>query len=192
MQFTKYGSIPIHKYILIDSMFTHEKSIGLQEAMWTGITSIPGRAWGLNVIFRLGGMMYRNVPPHAVSFVSEPESLWSIDDAQAWNCYSDHFTVFEDPVLSGMRVSVKTANGIHQGQYIFSTAHMYDGWSEAPDQDKMFVWCMLDNGRLTIQPNNRIMFQDSSYIINTQTPPRLLLQENVYSVDEKQNYHYEF
>lgn len=192
MIFTKYGSIPHHKYILVDSMFTHEKSIGLQEAMWTGITSIPGRAWGLNVVFRLGGMMYRNVPPHAVAFRHDPQQFWNIDESQAWNCYSDHFTIFEDPVLSGMRVSVKTARGIEQGYYMFATAHLYDGWSEAPEQDKMFVWCMLDNGRLTIQPNNRIMFQDSSYIINAQTPPRLILQETVYSVDEKQNYHYEF
>lgn len=192
MMFTKYGSIPHHKYILVDSSFTHESPIGWQEAMWVGVTSIPGRAWGLNVVFRLGGMLYRNVPPHAVAFAPEPESLWCVDNAQAWNCYSDHFVVYDDPVLAGMRLNAKTSAGTQPGEFMFATGHMRDGWSEAPEQDKMFMWCRLDNGRLTIQPNNHVTFFDSSFIINSQPKPRLLLQETFAQVDEKQNYKYDF
>lgn len=192
MKFTKFGAIPRHQYILVDSHFTHEAPIGWQEAMWVGVTSIAGRAWGLNVIFRLGGMLYRNVPPHAVAFTKDPDPIWCIDNAQAWNCYSDHFVVYDDAVLRGMRVSVKTSAGIQNGEFMFATSHMEDGWSEAPEQDKMFMWCKLDNGRMTIQPNNHVRFFDASFIINASPIPRLLLQETVYQVDEKQNYKYEF
>lgn len=192
MMFTKFGAIPRHQYILVDTQFTHERPIGWQEAMWVSVTSIPGRAWGLNVIFRLGGMFYRNVPPHAVAFVQEPEFAWCLDSAQAWNCYSDQFVVHDDPVMSGMRINAKTASGIYSGEFMFATSHMRDGWSNAPEQDKMFMWCKLDNGRMTIQPNNHLTFVDSSFVINTQQLPKLLLHEVVYQTDEKQNYRYDF
>jgi hypothetical protein len=100
--------------------------------------------------------------------------------------------MLQDPVLDGMSVSVKTKSGIYKGSYLFSTTHMSDGWSDSPDQDKIFIWCILDNGRLTIQPTNRVVFQDSSYVIDTQPIPKLILQETVYSVDERQNYKYDF
>jgi len=190
--FTKLGVPPRHYYVNVDSRYSHEKEIGLQEAMWTGITAISGRAWGINVIFRMGGMMYRNLPPNAIAFTENPAPEWSLDQAQAWNCYSDHFTVLEDPVLSGMRISVKTCAGIYTGEYMFVTTHMEDGWSAAPEQDKMFVWCKLDNGRMTIQPNNHIVFEDSSFIINLQQLPKLMLQTVEYKVGEKQNYKYDF
>jgi hypothetical protein len=192
MRYCKIGSIPIHRYVIVDTAFTHEKSIGWQEAMWVGITAIPGRAWGINVIFRLGGMMYRNIPPNAIAFDRSMQFAWNIDDAQAWNCYSYDFVTLQDPVLDGMRVSAKTKSGIHVGRYLFSTTHLNDGWSDAPDQDKMFIWCALDNGRMTIQPNNHVIFQDSSYVIDAQPIPKLILQETVYSVDERQNYRYDF
>lgn len=192
MQYSKIGSIPNHRYILVDTLYTHEKSIGWQEAMWVGITSIPGRAWGINVIFRFGGMMYRNIPPNAIAFRHDPQTFWNIDDSQAWNCYSYDFVTLQDPVLSNMRLKVKTKSGIHTGEYMFSTTHINDGYSESPDQDKTFIWCKLDNGRMTIQPNNHVVFEDSSYIIDVKPIPRLILQETIYSVDERQNYKYDF
>jgi hypothetical protein len=45
---------------------------------------------------------------------------------------------------------------------------------------------------MTIQPNNHLTFVDSSFVINTQQLPKLLLHEVVYQTDEKQNYRYDF
>jgi len=50
----------------------------------------------------------------------------------------------------------------------------------SPDQDKTFFWIRLDNNRLTIQPTNRVVFRDSSFIIPVQTIPRLKLQTDIY------------
>lgn len=55
MIFSKIGQLPRHLYCWVDSRFTHEEPIGFVEAMWVGLTSIPGRAWGINVLLRDGG-----------------------------------------------------------------------------------------------------------------------------------------
>jgi hypothetical protein len=78
-----------------------------------------------------------------------------------------------------MPVSVKINQNIYKGKYLFSTTHLNDGWSDSPDQDKEFIFIQLDNGRLTIQPTNKVAFQDNSY--TTPTLPKLKLQDTIYS-----------
>jgi hypothetical protein len=58
---------------------------------------------------------------------------------------------------------------------------MHDGWSDAPEQDKEFIFLQLDYGRLTIQPTNRVTFIDRSFI--TDTLPKLKLQTEIYSCE---------
>jgi hypothetical protein len=181
MIFSKIGYIPTHQYVYIDSTYTHKEPCGFVEAMWTGITSIPGRTWGINVILRDGGAMYRNIPPHAVAFSSEVP-LWSIGDAQLWDCYSYDFTAIASPHLRGMRMQAKVNDVIYRGEYLFNVTHINDGWSDTPEQDKDFYFIKLDNGRLTIQPTNRIAFMDSSFIVNDNLP-RLKLHNQVYSCE---------
>jgi hypothetical protein len=183
MNYTKIGALPTHRYIWVDSDYTHAEPCGLVEAMWVGLTAIPGRAWGINVILREGGALYRNIPPDAIAFSSEPESDWSIRDAQLWDCYSYHFSILQNPIMHGMEVSVMLKSGVvSHGEYLFSTAHMHDGWSDAPDQDKEFIFVKLECGRLTIQPTNRVRFIDRSF--TTEELPRLKVQETVYSCEK--------
>ena len=179
MNYTKIGALPTHRYIWVDSEYTHEKPEGLVEAMWVGLTSIPGRAWGINVILRDGGALYRNIPPHAVAFSSSSLIDWDISDAQLWDCYSYNFSILQNPIMREMEVSVKIKKEtILYGQYLFSATHLHDGWSDSPDQDKEFIFIKLDNGRLTIQPTNKVLFIDRSF--STPTIPKLKLQEQIY------------
>jgi hypothetical protein len=182
MNYTKIGALQTHRYIWVDSQYTHEEPVGLVEAMWVGLTSIPGRAWGINVILRDGGALYRNIPPHAVSFTADPGQEWRINEAQLWDCYSYHFSVLQNPIMRGMQVSVRVEDKVLHGEYLFSTAHLHDGWSDAPEQDKEFIFVKLNNGRLTIQPTNRVRFIDHSF--TTEELPRLKLQETVYSCEQ--------
>lgn len=181
MIYSKIGVIPVHQYVYIDSRYTHKKPCGFVEAMWTGITSIPGRVWGINVILRQGGAMYRNIPPHAVSF-SKKAVGWNIQQAQLWDCYSYDFTVIANPHLRGLRVGAKIGPNIYSGEYLFNVTHLNDGWSDTPEQDKEFYFLKLDNGRLTIQPTNRIRFADSSFIESDKMPD-LKLSEKIYSCE---------
>jgi hypothetical protein len=80
-----------------------------------------------------------------------------------------------------MPVTTKVGPNILSGTYLFSTAHLNDGWSDSPDQDKEFIFIELNNGRLTIQPTNKVAFQDNSYTLPTL--PKLKLQETIYSCE---------
>jgi hypothetical protein len=182
MNYTKIGAMPTHRYIWIDSEYTHEKPVGPVEAMWVGLTSIPSRAWGINVILREGGALYRNIPPNAVRFQEQALENWRIEESQLWDCYSYNFTILQNPILRVMPVSVKVRQNILSGTYLFSTAHLNDGWSDSPDQDKEFIFIELNNGRLTIQPTNKVAFIDKSYTLPT-TLPKLKLQETIYSCE---------
>lgn len=182
MIYSKIGNIPKHRYIWIDSRFTHKEPCGFVEAMWIGITSIPARTWGINVILREGGAMYRNIPPNAVSFDKETSLSWSIGDSQLWDCYSYDFTILENPHLRGMRMQTKIGNSLYLGEYLFSVTHLNDGWSDTPEQDKEFFFIKLNNGRMTIQPTNRSVFIDPSFI-ETDKIPSLKLHETIYSCE---------
>ena len=184
MSFYKIGHTPFHFYASVDSSFTHKNNQGYEEAMVIGLTSIPGRCWGLSVIFSKGGALYRQIPPHALAF-SDKVPPWNLDQAQLWNCYSYSFTTLYNPILKGMRMSTKIHNKIYYGEYLFSVTHIEDGWSNTPEQDKEFFFIKLDNGRLTIQPTNRIAFIDGSFV-DPLVIPHLKLNQTVYSSSEKQ------
>ena len=181
MIFSKIAPLPTHRYVLVDSSFTHKTPCGLVEGMWVGVTSIPGRAWGINVILRDGGALYRNLPPHSIGFHSE-DFGWTIQQAQLWDCYSYHFTIVQSPILRGLRMRAKVKGELLTGEYLFHVTHVDDGWSDSPDQDKEFYFIKLDNGRLTIQPTNRITFIDASFIVNDKLP-ELKLSETIYSCE---------
>jgi hypothetical protein len=181
MIFSKIAPLPTHRYVLVDSNFTHKTPCGLVEGMWVGVTSIPGRAWGINVILRNGGALYRNLPPHSIGFHSE-DFGWTIQQAQLWDCYSYHFTIVQSPILRGLRMRAKVKGELLTGEYLFHVTHVDDGWSDSPDQDKEFYFIKLDNGRLTIQPTNRITFIDASFIVNDNLP-ELKLSDTIYSCE---------
>jgi hypothetical protein len=50
------------------------------------------------------------------------------------------------------------------------------------EQDKEFIFVQLDNGRLTIQPTNKVAFIDPSFILPDL--PKLKTQTITYSCEE--------
>lgn len=126
--------------------------------------------------------MYRNLPPHAVSFDPEPPK-WGVKKSQLWDCYSYFFTTLENPHLKGMPMQARIKDKVYRGEYLFNVTHLLDGWSNSPEQDKDFYFIKLDNGRLTIQPTNRIKFIDPSFILNTPIP-KLKLHTTIYSCED--------
>jgi hypothetical protein len=173
------GSIPKHQYIWIDSNFTHKKPIGFVPAVWFGLTSFPSRAWGFNVIFE-NGAVYRNIPPHAISFSDNPEKEWKINQAQLWDCYGYNWTALEYAYLRGLKCVCKIGDSCFQGEYIFTVAPIEDGFSNSPSQSKEFKFIKLNNGRITIQPTNKILFKDASFT-DSETFIELKLQSEIYS-----------
>ncbi len=156
------GSLPKHQYVYVDSHFTHKEPCGFQPAVWFGLVSIPGRMWGCNVMFE-DGAVYRNVPLHAIAFREDCETNWTECLAQKWDCYGTDFATIEYPYLSGLDCLAKADSLSLIGQYIFTAIPCGDGFSNAPDQAKEFTFVRLNNGRLTVQPTDRIVFLERSF-----------------------------
>lgn len=176
---TRSGSLPKHQYVFVDTAFTHMEPVGLAPAVWFGLCSIPGRAWGLHIMLECGAV-YRNLPPHAISFTETLYSPWGVTDAQLWDCYGDDWAAVEYKFLRGL--TCKTLAG-DTGTYIFTAVPMNDGFSEAPDQAKEFMFIELDNGRLTILPTNKVLFTDRSFTTDD-PPPKLKLLTQYWSCEE--------
>jgi hypothetical protein len=179
---TLIGSIPKHQYIWVDSNFTHKNPTGFVRAVWFGLVSFPSRTWGLDVMFE-SGAVYRSLPPHAVSFSENPrQRIWKVDDAQLWDCYGYDWTAVEYTYLKGLKCSCKIKENIAYGTYLFTVAPIGDGFSNAPEQSKEFKFIELDNGRLTIQPTNKVLFQEVSFT-DENISTGLKLQTEYYSCE---------
>jgi hypothetical protein len=182
------GELPVHKYVFVDRQFIEEKidksKSRYMPAVWFGLVSVPGRVWGCTVMLECGAI-YRNLPPHAISFEQDPEATeWSADLSQMWDCYCLDFTTIEYKFLKSQICEVVIKPDIRaKGWYLFSASHIGDGWTEEPSQNKEFLFIQLDCGRLTIQPTNRVLFRDKSFCEKNNDVPKLALQNSTYSCE---------
>jgi hypothetical protein len=72
----------------------------------------------------------------------------------------------------------------YKGKYLFTVAPIGDGYSAYPEQAKEFCFIQLDNGRLTIQPTNHVVFRERSFTDNKlEFPSGLRRQTNVWSAE---------
>jgi len=183
MRSTLVGELPRHLYVFVDSAFTHQTNVGFVPAAWFGLVSYPGRTWGCTVMLECGAI-YRNIPSHAIAFDRDPDPVWTERDAQAWDCYGTDFTALEYGYLRGLDCRARTNGGDQYGQYLFTVAPVGDGFSAHPDQAKEFTFIRLDNGRMTVQPTNHVVFRERSFTTgNMEFPHGLKRQDQIYSAE---------
>jgi hypothetical protein len=184
------GPLPRHLYVYVDTEFTH-REIQVSRfipAVWFGLTCTPGRVFGCTVMME-SGAVYRSLPPHALAFCHDiddslQEEPWGAQDAQTWDCYGTDFSALEYPYLAGLRCLAKAGAQELPGQHLFSVAPVGDGFSQVPEQAKEFHFIQLENGRLTIQPTNRIVYEERSFTVGPLTFPHgLARQTEVYSCE---------
>ena len=183
MTYSLVGELPRHIYCYVDSIYTHTESQGFLPCVWFGLVSYPGRTWGCTVMLECGAI-YRNVPAHAIAFDQDPQNPWSPDEAQSYDCYGERFTTLEYTYLSGLDCKAKCKDIPYKGKYLFTVAPIGDGYSAYPEQAKEFCFIQLDNGRLTIQPTNHVVFRERSFTDNKlEFPSGLRRQTNVWSAE---------
>lgn len=175
------GELPTHIYCLVDTQFTHKKPLGYTPAVWFGLVSHPWRMWGCNVLLECGAI-YRNLPPHALAFNPKP-APWKPHEAQVWNCYGWDFSIVTYNYLQGCGVLANTGKAHHAGHYLFTAIPIADGFSEEPEQAKEFSFIKLTNGRLTVQPTDRLLFSDPSFNKIDLFPKDLKRQTEKWSVE---------
>jgi hypothetical protein len=178
------GSLPYHQYVWVDTAFTHREPQGFLPAVWFGLVSFPGRMWGCNVLFE-NGAIYRNVPVHALASSSEPaKTVWTAQEAQQWDCYGHAWSAVRYEYLRSLRCQVKAKDSSHRGSYLCTVAPIGDAFSEAPDQSKEFTFVELENGRYTVQPTDRIIFEERSFTRhNWEWPTGFKRQTEIYSCE---------
>jgi hypothetical protein len=176
------GPLPRHLYVYVDTTFTHreKQEPRYQPAVWFGLTSMPGRMWGCTVLLEGSGAVYRSLPPHAIAFSMHAEELWPDRWAQTWDCYGTDFSTLEYPYLAGLRCLAKTGTATSEGRYLFSVAPVGDGFSAQPEQAKEFHFLQLENGRLTVQSTDRVVYEDKSFTGPLAFPHGLRAQTDVY------------
>lgn len=70
------------------------------------------------------------------------------------------------------------------GTYLFTVAPVGDGFSDTPEQSKEFTFVKLDFGRYTVQPTDRIMFEDKSFTTHKwEWPSGFKRQTETYSCE---------
>jgi hypothetical protein len=176
------GPLPRHQYVWVDTTFTHKAPCGFVPAVWFALTSWPSRAWGCTVLLE-SGACYRNLPPHALAYRPDPEPHWPIQAAQRWDCYGWGWAANLYPYLEGVDVTVRSDDQEHEGEYLFSVAPVGDAFSAAPDQGKEFTFVKLDNGRLTIQPTDYVLFREKSFTSVEGWPQGMKRSSEVWSCE---------
>lgn len=167
-------------------MYAHAPAtVGVIPCSWFGLTSVPGRAWGLTVLLE-NGAIYSHLPPHAIAFKTGAPK-WTVEHAQLWDCFGHDFAVEEYSYLAGRRVlcDVNRRRGeLLEGTYLFTAQHYGDGYSAAPEQAKQYHFIQLELGRLVCLPANRFMVDAAEFTaLEGALPKGLRRQTETYSVE---------
>jgi hypothetical protein len=178
------GSLPHHQYVWVDTAVTHREPQGFAPAVWFGLVSVPGRMWGCNVMFE-NGAIYRNIPLHALASSAEPACRdWSAQQAQQWDCYGHHWSAVRYEYLRSLRCKVRAKDQDAYGEYLFTASPIGDAFTESPEQAKEFVFARLENGRFSVQPTDRILFEERSFTRHDwRWPTGFKRQTEVYSAE---------
>lgn len=165
MIYSKSGDIPTHQYCYVEQKYiTGGELQGVEPCVWFGIVAYTGRVWGCQIMLK-SGAVYREVPLHALTYIDPATGVWVPSFAQHWDCYGTQFSTLCYKYLYGLDVKARIGreNIEREGKYLFTAIPIGDAYSEAPDEAKEFQFIQLDNGRITCQPTNRVLFIDKSF-----------------------------
>jgi len=144
------------------------------------ITSITGRAILFNILLPNGACYWR-LPISAFfqkRFSRAEVPDMPIDALELWNCFSYYPSITQFDFLLGNRGRyIGKDKKFNHGEYLFTIdwAHpetniLDTEHSEIPQEHKCAHILQLDNGNFAAQPNNRILWDVSSYTTDNSWP----------------------
>lgn len=190
-----FTSLPRHLYCYVErSYISHERDKELERCVWFGLTSVPGRAWGLSILLE-SGAIYSALPPNALYFADGAPCLgsrerappWSIEQAQLWDCFGVDFALHEYSYLAGRTVQCeihKRAGELIPGVYLFTAQHHGDAYSAVPEQAKQYHFVRMAHGRLACLPANKMLVDAAEFTTLQGLPKDLKRQTESYSSEE--------
>jgi hypothetical protein len=89
----------------------------------------------------------------------------ALDHLQLWDCFGHEFTVNAYEYLLQSRVQVIFKDGSKEwGNYLMTFDWYNNPYSNEPTQYKAAHLLKLDDGNFTLQPNNRLIWRDMSFV----------------------------
>lgn len=157
-------SIP-HFYAKLreEHLYQHDGRDGFQDVVIFGIQSVVGKAMTFHVMTEEGAVRSR-VPIHMLAW-KDTAVKKSLDYLQLWDCFGEDVAVVSYDYLVQSRVQVVFKDGTKEwGSYVMTFDWYNNPYSEEPTQYKAAHLIKLDGGNFTLQPNNRLMWKDMSFI----------------------------
>lgn len=175
MSFLVHPLPPIDVMVRKEYLYDLEKGHGeYTPGVWISVKSTQCKALYFETLLTEYGALYDKLPLSAFVWKT-PHGNLPLDTLQLWDCFDYHLTVIEKPILARCEFFGKDKN-MHGGEYMFTIDNAHPdasildvNYSEHDPEHKSFNIIKLDNGQFAAQPNNRVIFRDSSL-----TPAKLL------------------
>tara|TARA_B100000424_G_scaffold267973_1_gene261846 strand:- start:720 stop:1373 length:654 start_codon:yes stop_codon:yes gene_type:complete len=178
MSFLVHPLPPIPVYVKKEYLYDLEKGHGeLTPGIWISVKSVKYKALYLETLLTDYGALFDKLPISAFVWTKnyDKDNQLPLDILQLWDCFDYDITVLQKPLLSRCEFFGKDKK-MHPGEYKFTidnahrdTSIIDTNFSEHDPEHKSFNVIKLDNGQFAAQPNNRIVWRDSSL-----TPENLL------------------
>jgi hypothetical protein len=170
MAFLVHNLPPIHVMVRKEYLYDLERGHGeYTPGLWISVRSVQGKALYFETLLTEYGALYDKLPLSAFVWKTDHGDL-SLDTLQLWDCFDYSITVIEKPILSRCEFFGKDRL-MHPGEYMFTidTCHsesstLNTNFSQEDPEHKTFNVIKLDNGQFAAQPNNRVIWRDSSFI----------------------------
>ena len=171
MAFLVHSLSPIPVFVKKEYLYDLEKGHGeLTPGIWISVKSVMYKALYFETLLTEYGALFDKLPISAFVWKEDydKENQLPLDVLQLWDCFDYHVTVIQKPLLSRCQFFGKDKR-MHDGEYIFTIDNAHPdtnvldmNFSEHDPEHKSFNIIQLDNGQIAAQPNNRIIWRDSS------------------------------
>lgn len=190
MSFLVHNLPSVHVMVRKEYLYDHKEGHGeFTPGIWVSIKSVQGKALYIETLLTEYGALYDKLPLSAFVWKTDLDYDLSLDTLQLWDCFDYHITVIQKPILGRCEVFGKDKR-MHPGDYMFTldTCHsdknvLDQNFSEYDPEHKSFNFVKLDNGQFAAQPNNRIIWHDSSLVLEDKKTPDFKVCSQNYKVE---------
>ena len=192
MAFLVHPLPPIPVYVRKEYLYDLEEGHGeFTPGIWISVKSTQYKALYFETLLTEYGALYDKLPLSAFTWKTDVDmdNYLDLDTLQLWDCFDYHLTVIEKPLLSRCEFFGKDKQ-MHAGEYLFTIDNAHPdnsvldiNFSEHDPEHKSFNMIKLDNGQFAAQPNNRIVWRDSSLTPDKLKQPDFKVCTQNYSVE---------
>lgn len=192
MAFLVHPLPPIEVFVRKEYLYDLEHGRGeFTPGLWVSVKSVESKALYFETLLTEYGALYDKLPLSAFVWKTKLDYDLPLDTLQLWDCFDYHITVTTKPLLRRCEFFGKDKK-MHPGTYLFTidSCHpdlslMDTNFSEHDPEHKSFNIIQLDNGQFAAQPNNRVIWRDSSLMPTNAKKPDFKVCTQNYEVEDK-------